>query len=233
MHSVRFNRSSVVVGCLSASVMLFAAVLTASADTIAYDIADYPAAEIDVNNSYQDSVSGTITASATGLIGSSYIAGSFNPATDPENVSISYNITLTTSDPSAPGNSYNYSGSGLLSAYLGSGTAEFTSAALLLNFGYLSLGAGGATYGEMYWRSDINSYFGEVKYPAAANPTIYFSQSPATTLDAAGQSQNDSSSTWTIATYAAPEPGAVTLLGTALAGLGLFSLPRLTRRRTG
>ncbi len=224
MHSIRFNRSALVASGISVAVILLAAVSTASAETMTYDIVDYPAAEIDQSNSFQDSVSGTITASATGLIGSSYIAGSFNPATDPSDVTFSYSITLT-----GPNGPYSFSNSGTLGAFLGSGTAEFTSGALLLNFGYLGLSGNGPAYSELYYRSDIDSYFGQVG--SQPSPAIDFNQTPATTLDAAGLAQNDSSSIWTIA-VAAPEPSTLTLLSSALVlvGLGAFYLRRSARR---
>jgi PEP-CTERM motif len=216
MNSSRIRQTSVATVASVFVAALLAVPMTAMADQITYDIVDYPAAEIDINTSLQDKVSGTITASTTGPLGS-YIAGSANPSTDPTTVELTYDITLHTS--ASPG-TFSFTGSGTLNNYLGSGSLTFTSASILLD-GYLLLSFSGPGFSEeMYWRSDLDSYMGSVVFNTGT--ALDFNQTPATTLDP---------SPWTIATAAAPEPATFTLLASALLGLVAVSWRRGVRRR--
>jgi hypothetical protein len=82
------------------SAVLLVTASTAMAEQITYNIVDYPLAEID-GAGYQDKVSGTITASTTGPLGS-YTAGSYTPTGDPSVVNLACTITIQSSNPTLP-----------------------------------------------------------------------------------------------------------------------------------
>jgi hypothetical protein len=194
-------------GCLFFAVALFNAA-SAKAETITYDFVDYPTAEIDTGTSDQDKISGTITATSSGTL------GTYTPS--PTTDTLSYDVTLSSSN----GFSYNWTGSGPINEFIGSGSATFTSSAILLN-GYLNFTYSNmAGSGDLYYRSDIDTYMGTVGQ-SGEGTVLHFDQSPATSLDPAP---------WTVA-VAAPEPASMALGVSALVTLGVAALARARRKR--
>ncbi len=212
----RRSRSPAFALLVCSSMALLFAAHQADAGTITYHIVDYPAAELDVVTAggYQDSASGTITATATDLL-TSFTAGSHTPPSDPSLVTISYDITLSSAVPGLPVPSIHYTGTDTLDHLLGSGTVTFTSTDILLG-GYIALSHSDfSSFELLYWRPDINAYMG---YLTLAGTGTEFKWDPADPLTLIG------SAPWTIATV--PEPASGMLFGVALASLGFVRLRR-------
>jgi hypothetical protein len=193
------------VACLSFAATLIGSA-TARAQSQTYDILDFPSAETDLVNGMQDKVSGTINISAI---------GNYNTS-DSSAVTLSFDVTLSNAD----GNSYSWNGSGALNTFLGSGSADFTTSAIVLNEGILLLNVSGATTYGLDYSVPADTYQGY----ASQSPIgylVHFDQSPATALDP---------NPWTVA-VAVPEPATMALGASALMTLAIAALARARRKR--
>jgi len=213
------RRSVLAVACLLFSDVVLATVSNAKAGDITYNIVDYPADEVDWSNpSFTDSVSGTITTD-----------GNFGPLTSSD--FLGSNLSLSTPDGIFTGELTAYPG-----AIIGGNTIVATSSQLLLSFESSLLLAGVVTspvddsqdsFNLKYYRGDEgSSYSASINYPPSngvAMPFVGFYVNPPTGVTGSiGQYDP-----WVIATASAvPEPATLTLLGSALLGLGMIYLRR-------
>ncbi len=205
MSFPRLISSPVRSGCLFLAAALFTTA-AARAESMTYNIVDYPTAEIDQFNSEQDKVTGTITISAL---------GSYTPS--PTTETLSYDITLSNAD----GSSYSWSDSQTVNLFVGSGTATFTSSEILLS-GYLNFsapfgdGTGDSVLSERQRQRRLQGHRQHLgSRPGAPFRTV--------------ASHGADPAPWVVA-IATPEPATMTLVGSAALTLVVAGL-RLRRGR--
>ena len=196
--------------CLALAIpgLLLASLSTARADTITYNIVDYPASETDLINPGTDSVSGTITTDGTiGPLDFSHIVGG----------------SLTFASPNATSTEP-------LNLALSSGNFVASPTQLLVTPGDSSSLVAGINPNPVYPDFTVlfsnnapSTYFDGILYG-----THLFALPDAEFLDPPQQPDTGSigeNNPWIIA-QTVPEPASITLLGSALLGLRLVHLRR-------
>ncbi|MGD0655150.1 MAG: PEP-CTERM sorting domain-containing protein [Thermoguttaceae bacterium] len=205
------RRSALALAHLLFSAVILVNATTARADLITYNIIN-PGAQTDTNGGLDSIVGSTITITGSGFAG--YGANDTIPNADITLLAYSVTIQNMLNGNVVP---VTFTGSGPLGDFAGSGgLPTFTGSQIFLHDAYLSLNKGGGT---LYWRSDSGIFYGFV------SPVIYFNNTDQTQLNDVFGSGSDN---WLIGQV--PEPATLTLLGSALLGLGVVYLRRRARK---
>jgi len=219
LHS--FARVFALVG---APVLWLAIASIAQADTMTYNVISNPQPDIHNGSPYEVDISGTITVDNTG--GSAI--GTFDSSNDSD-VSVLTDLTMSTTDPGAIPNPVTVSGSvPLTTAFNIVGSSQLFATATSLSLGsntYFDLNTGGgmlgANYLQVLYDTHDNNYNGAAGEQGPPESMQFLNSNPNGQYLVGGQ--------WEIAA-AVPEPGTLTLLGSALLGVSAISLRR--RRAT-